>query len=96
MPLERLDVGASPVTDLSPLRECPLTRIDLIRSDVRDVSPLASCKTLESIVLPRDAKGIEKLRALTNLKRISFEWTSDSDNNPAHTAEQFWSEFDKR
>jgi len=88
--------GARRVSDLSPLRECPLKRIDLIRSEVRDVSALANCKTLESIVLPRDTKGIEKLRTLTNLKRIAFEWTSDSDNTPSQTAEEFWAAFDKR
>jgi len=96
MPLTQLDLGATRVTDISPVRESPLKRIDLRRTNVRDVSPLADCKTLESVLLPRDAKGIEKLRSLANLKRIAFEWTSDDDNTPALTAEQFWADFDQQ
>jgi hypothetical protein len=96
MPLARLDLGATRVSDLSPLQECPLRQIDLIRTDIRDVSPLAQVKSLERMVLPRGAKGIENLRSLPNLKRISFDWTSDTDNTPAQTAEDFWAEFDKQ
>ena len=62
---------------------------------LKDVKLLASFLTLEEVVLPPDVSP-EPLRALPNLKRLSYRSTlgKESTNIPAQTAAEFWAEYD--
>jgi serine/threonine protein kinase len=100
LPLQTLVLGSCPVSDLSPLEGAPL-RLVVLRGcrNVKDLAVLATIPTLEEVVLPPDASP-EPLRALPNLKRLSYRVVWDSEgygqDRPAQTAAEFWAEYDAR
>ena len=93
--LRDLRTADTKVSDLTPILGLPLRTIYLARTKVKDVSPLAAMTTLEVIELPEGAAGIEKLRALPNLRRISYRWDRER-KQVAQTASEFWAEFDAK
>jgi tetratricopeptide (TPR) repeat protein/Leucine-rich repeat (LRR) protein len=93
--LKDLRMADTKVSDLTPILGLPLREIYLARTKVTDVSPLAAMTTLEVIELPEGAAGVEKLRALPNLRRISYRWDANR-REVAQTAAEFWAEFDAK
>lgn len=90
--LTQLGLDGIPVTNLAPILRLPLRILTLADSPIPDVSPLAACRTLEYLEVPRGAHGIEALRALPNLKIISYDkWWIANAPKPA----EFWAEFDR-
>jgi tetratricopeptide (TPR) repeat protein len=81
------------VRDLSPLEGMPLETVWFYNTEVTDVTPLLRCPTLKEIGLPRGVQNVEVLRALPNLRRISYE--RDTRGAPAQTAAEFWNSFEK-
>ncbi len=49
MPLQRLSLSGTPITDLSPLKELPLQELSCDFKPERDTQLLKSIKTLKSI-----------------------------------------------
>jgi len=94
MPLETLYVHSDPARDLSPLAGMPLKRLVLEKSAGTDVEPLLRCPTLNELILPAGARNVARLRAMPNLKRISFQHQEDDWAVPNLTAEVFWKEFE--
>jgi tRNA A-37 threonylcarbamoyl transferase component Bud32/tetratricopeptide (TPR) repeat protein len=90
-----LHFGFAPVSDLSPIAGLPLRAILADGTPVRDVSPLASIGTLETILLPNEGNtaGVDKLRNLSNLRRISYRW-NNGKGDVAQSTEEFWAEYD--
>ncbi|MGH7941356.1 MAG: hypothetical protein ACREDS_09775, partial [Limisphaerales bacterium] len=95
MPLETLDISSTPVTDLSPVRGMPLTYLKMNSCrHITDLSPLAGMTTLRMVILPPNAANIEVLRGLTNLTRISFNYSQVADG-PDKTTAEFWADYDR-
>jgi hypothetical protein len=90
MPLERLVLSGTKVSDLSPLGGAPLR--ELILEDcrqVKDLTPLAQCEKLETLILPRQVKEIEFLRGKPGLMTLGMK-------QPGVPVEIFWQEYDAR
>jgi eukaryotic-like serine/threonine-protein kinase len=80
------------VSDLTPLADMPLNGIGFYNTPVTDVAPLLKYPTLTHIGLSESVKNVEVLRALPNLRRISFR--VGADGLPTQTAAEFWKERD--
>jgi Leucine-rich repeat (LRR) protein/tetratricopeptide (TPR) repeat protein len=99
MPLEELLLSECPVSDLTPLEGMPLRRLNLRGCrKIRDLTPLGNCVYLEELILPHSPGDIEFLRALPNLKRISFQSRRIGPGGwwPIQTAEEFWHAYDAK
>ena len=95
MALKELSIEKTNVSDLTPLQALPLSKLYAYECErLVDVYPLANIPTLEKLILPTGAKNIGSLRALPNLKWISFNMSSQYPYLPDSTREQFWKEFD--
>jgi serine/threonine protein kinase/Leucine-rich repeat (LRR) protein len=93
--LEILHIGGTKVADISVVRGMPLTNLWLHGcTELTDLSPLREMKTLNTLTLPPNAKDFEFLRALPNLRRLTFTETNSTD--PSQTAEEFWKDYDAR
>jgi hypothetical protein len=93
--LETLHISGTKVADISVARGMPLTNVRLHGcTELTDLSPLREVKTLSTLTLPPNAKDFEFLRALPNLKRLSFKEGKDFD--PSETTEQFWKSYDSQ
>ncbi|OGV62190.1 MAG: hypothetical protein A3K19_01375 [Lentisphaerae bacterium RIFOXYB12_FULL_65_16] len=56
LPLSRLDLSGSAVTDLSPLRQTPIHRLILADcAKLKDLTPLSGCTGLEALIAPANA-----------------------------------------
>jgi len=74
MRLERLQLCATKVTDISPLRGMPLTSLRFHACpDLTDLSPLMESKELTTLTLPPKARNFEFLRPFPKLERLSFK-----------------------
>jgi hypothetical protein len=74
MALQEFWTGTTRVADLSPLKGMPLRLLSVVDCpQLADVSPLLDVRTLEQVLLPKAARNVEVLRALANLRFISFE-----------------------
>jgi len=96
LPLERLELALTAISDLAPLEGAPLRFLNLRGCrNVKDVKRLASFLTLEEVVLPPEASP-EPLRALPKLKRLSYRSTLGKESMyiPAQTTAEFWAEYD--
>ena len=87
-----LRIDQTAVRDLSPLAGMPLHTIRFFDTDVTDVTPLLQCPTLQDIGLSRGVRNVALLRALPNLRRISYD--RDDRGGPAQTAAEFWKAWD--
>ena len=95
MPLQRLDLTGTTVSDLSPLRGMPLTNLKMTScKNISDLTPVAEIKTLQTVVLPPNATKVEVLRGLPQLKRIGFKYDS-TIKGPDKTAAEFWADYDQ-
>jgi hypothetical protein len=96
LPLEVLAFNGTAIRDISALAGLPLKTIIFDGSEVADVTPLLRCPPLETIILPDGAQQVGALRALPNLRRISYRHQRDVWMEPSLSAADFWKEFDWR
>ena len=86
MPVEGLNIHATKVTDLSPLKECKQLRVlILIQTEILDLSPL---KELPLDVIQLDFKPEHHTEALRSIKTLR-------EINKKPVAE-FWKEVDEK
>jgi hypothetical protein len=85
MPLNRLSLIKTQVSDLSPLAGMPLTALTLSGSTVTDLSPLKGMRLKELFCDFQRERDAEVLRSLTTLERINDKPAAD-----------FWKEVDGR
>lgn len=90
MQLQGLHLDHTPITTIAPLAGMPLRKLRLDGcKNLTDLAPLAQCTQLEELILPPRHGNINFLKALPNLKRISYQYHRDSRRIP--TARDFWS-----
>ncbi len=87
LPLRKLDISGTTVSDLSPLGNAPLESLNLANArNVTDFSPLVGNKSLRNLTLPNDTVNVTCLRQLKTLETIGFptpiEATSFWKKNP--------------
>jgi internalin A len=95
MPLKKLYLQNTMVTDLSPLKGLPIDSLYLSGTKVVDISPLEGSATLQKLTLAVQVKNFEFLRTLPRLEHLSFI----EDVNvllPNKTAAEFWKEYDAK
>lgn len=81
--LTDLDVEATQVTDVSPLRSMALTRLILSETRVADLAPLTAMKGLRHLGLRRTAvSDFSPLAAFTALERLDLGFSSLRDLTP--------------
>ena len=69
MPLELLEAGKNPVTDLRPLAGLPLEELDLRGSEqLRSLAPVATLARLRSLGLPAHRPDLDSLRSLGGVR----------------------------
>jgi Leucine-rich repeat (LRR) protein len=92
--LSEVALNNTAVSDLTPLAGMPLKRLDLAHCDrITDVTPVLELPTLEELTVPAGAQSIERLRKLSNLKRLAYE-ISKTTYSADVSAEDFWKEFE--
>lgn len=96
MPLKKLNLGGTKVTNLQPLREYSLT--ELLLHDCPsgiDLSPLAEMASLETLALPPNPQNLEALRKLPHLQYLTFDYIPAVNRVRRfwETAEYFWSDL---
>jgi serine/threonine protein kinase len=90
MPLQRLNLSGTGISDLGPVVRMPLIELQLLDcSRLADISALKRSNSIESLLLPPNAGDIGFLREMRSLKTLSYR-------NPAQTTSSFWREFDSK
>ena len=91
MALHEFWMGTTQVADLSPLKGMPIRLLHIDDCPrLTDLSPLLAVPALEELFLPKTATNVELLRALPNLKFISYDFDRRADH-PLHSSDEFWS-----
>jgi Leucine-rich repeat (LRR) protein len=86
--LTELRLGSTLVCDLSPLSRFPLQRLHCDSIKVTSLEPLLKVPTLVWLIPPKYIPDVTLLKALPNLKRISYDWHPGSE--PTTTPDKFW------
>jgi len=86
--LVELRIGSSLITDLAPLSRFPLQKLHCDSIKVKSLAPLLNVPTLAWLVPPKHVPDVILLRALPNLKLISYDWHPGSQ--PTMSPEKFW------
>jgi hypothetical protein len=88
MPLQRVDLSRTGVSDLKPLVQSPIRELDLEGClDIRDLKPLMQMKSLETVRIPSQMVDIAWLRNHPTIKRLSYR-------KMTQPVEEFWAEWD--
>jgi hypothetical protein len=75
MPLQRLEMHYTQVSDLSPLRGMALTTLYCLYTPVSDLSPLADCKKLRELKVQMTKVTAATVAALQKaLPNCKIEW----------------------
>ena len=91
--LQSLHLDRTPVDDITPLSGIPLRELRLDGCErLKDLRALAACSELEQLILPPNHGPIDFLRQMPKLKRISYQY--DSDSTKVERAESFWKTHD--
>ncbi len=87
-----LNLCRTAVRDVGFLRGLKVcTGVGLTGTEVSDISPLSEMPELRRIYLPQGAREVEKLRQLSNLRVLSYDY----EGQPKQTAEEFWQMHDE-
>jgi hypothetical protein len=90
MPLQKVDLSSTGISDLRPLANAPIRELNLEGCpDLMDLHPLMEMKSLDSVVIPAHCKDIEFLRNHPSIKRLSYKWLTQ----PVY---EFWEQRDAK
>ncbi|MEP6672330.1 MAG: hypothetical protein ABJF10_24410, partial [Chthoniobacter sp.] len=83
LPIRRLVIKSTKISDLTPLRGLPLTTLEASDTAIKDLTPLAACPTLLSLdVSQTSVTDLRPLAALKKLDRLAISRTAVRDLAP--------------
>ncbi len=96
MALTWLSMSQTDVSDLTPLERMPLKRLALAEcKNIHDLRPLLECRQLEWLSIPRACPDVERLRSMTSLKSLSYDYDAEAVGKPTEQpVEDFWKHYD--